>query len=215
MQNGPFSEAPVSNLKGRVNFLSSPAAGITSSHIITLVDSDPAKTLADGIHRPPNDDKDTYIGTDVPEHGVPLSQSQLAFGAPVSISNYIANKGDGAHWKERLTASEKTFAVPVSIQKGNSLTLGEGSPLSKMKIYSTPGVAATTVAAQSCVDVKQPVSGLSQSDLITGITPPKPLGSLSLNAYASAVDTLTLHFCNATASSATTPSGAYSFLSVH
>jgi hypothetical protein len=139
----------------------------------------------------------------------------LAFGAPISLSNYIGNKGDGTRWKERLTASEKTFAVAVSIQKGNTLTVGEGSPLSRMKIYSTPGIAASNVAAQSCRDVTQTEPGLSKSDLITGITPPKPLGNLSLNAYASAADTLTLHFCNPTTSSVGIPSGVYSFLSVH
>ena len=179
------------------------------------MDSDPAKTLADAIHRPSNDDKDTYIGLDVPAGGASFAQSQLAFGAPVSVSNYIGNKGDGARWKERLTASVKTFAVPVAIEKGNTLTVGEGSPLSRMKIYSTPGIVATNVAAQSCKDVTQAVPGLTKPDLIMGITPPKPLGNLSLNSYASAADTLTLHFCNPTTSSVAIPSGVYSFLSVH
>ncbi len=215
MQNGPASGGPDSNVKGRLNFLNSPAGAVGPSHIITLVDSDPAKTLADAIHRPSNDDKDTYIGLDVPAGGASLAQSQLAFGAPVSVSNYIGNKGDGTRWKERLTASAKTFAVPVAIEKGNTLTVGEGSPLSRMKIYSTPGIAATNVAAQSCKDVTQALPGLAKSDLITGITPPKPLGNLSLNAYASAADTLMLHFCNPTTSSASIPSGVYSFLSVH
>ncbi len=215
LQNGPGSGGPASNVKGRLNFLNSPAGSIAPAHIVTLVDSDPAKTLADAIHRPANDDKDTFIGLDVPAAGALLFQSRLAFGAPVSISNYIDNKGDGTRWKERLTASEKTFAVPVTIQKGNTLTVGEGSPLNRMKIYATPSVAAATVAAQSCKDVKQAVPGLARSDLITGITPPKPLGSLSLNAYASEVDALTLHFCNPTTSAAATPAGVYSFLSVH
>jgi hypothetical protein len=215
MQNGPWSGGPDPNVKGRLNFLGSPAGEIGPSHIITLVDSDPAKTLADGIHRPSNDDKDTYIGLDVPVGGVGFSQSQLAFGAPVSVSNYIGNKGDGTRWKERLTATEKTFAVPVAIQKGSTLTVGEGSPLSRMKIYSTPGIAAANVAAASCRDVMQPVPGLTKSDLIAGIAPPKPLGNLSLNAYASAPDTLTLHFCNPAASGVSIPSGVYSFLSVH
>jgi hypothetical protein len=215
MQNGPGSGGPASNVKGRLNFLNSPAGSVSPAHIITLVDSDPAKTLADGIHRPSNDDKDTFIGLDVSAKGALLFQSQLAFGAPVSISNYIDNKGDGAHWKERLTANEKSFAVPVTIQKGNTLTVGEGSPLSRMKIYATPNVAAATVPAQSCKDVMQTVRGLAPTDVISGITPPKALGSLSLNAYASAADALTLHFCNPTTSAAGIPAGVYSFLSVH
>ncbi len=215
MQNGPGAGTQAANLKGRLNFLNSPTGSVAASHIITLVDSDPAKTLADAVHRPSSDDKDTYIGLDVPPAGASLSQSQLAFGAPVSVSNYIGNKGDGKSWKERLTASEKTFAVPVTIQKGNTLTVGEGSPLSKMKIYSTKSIAATNVAAQTCTDVKQAMSGLTSSDLIAGVTPPKDLGNLSLNAYASATDTLTLHFCNPTAVNVGIPPGVYSFLSVH
>ena len=215
MQNGPRTGFPDENVKGRLNFMQSPAGSLGPFHIITLVDSDPAKTLADPIHRPSNDDKDTYIGLDVPARGASLSQSQLAFGAPVSVSNYIGNKGDGTGWKERLTASEKTFAVPVAIQKGNTLTVGDGSALSRMKIYSTPAVATTNVAAQSCRDVTQAAPELTTSDLITGITPPKSLGNLSLNAYASAADTITLHFCNPTASGVGIPSGVYSFLSVH
>jgi hypothetical protein len=215
MQNGPRSGGAAGNVKGRLNFLNSPAGGVNPAHIITLVDSDPAKTLADAVHRPANDDKDTYIGLDVPVNGASLWSAQLAIGAPVSLSNYIGNKGDGVHWKERLTATEKVFAVPVDIQKGNTLTVGEGSPLSKMKIYSTPSVASATVAAHSCIDVTQAVPGLTKSDLITGITPPKAFGSLSLNAYASAPDTITLHFCNPSASAVGIPAGVYSFLGVH
>jgi hypothetical protein len=214
LQSSPGSGGPPANVKGRLNFLDSPAGGVNALHIITLVDSDPAKTLADALHRPSNDDKDTYIGLDVPG-GAQLFQSQLAFGAPVSISNYIANKGDSVLWKERLTANEKTFAVPVTIKKGSTLTVGEGSPLSRMKIYTTPSVAPAVVSAQNCIDVLESVSGLSKSDLITGISPPKGLGSLSLNAYTSATDTVVLHFCNPTTSSVGIPSGAYSFLSVH
>jgi hypothetical protein len=213
LQNGTKSGGTAANLKGRLNFLNSPGGGIAPSHIITLVDSDPAKTIADAMHRPLNDDKDTYIGLDIPGGGPP-AHSQLAFGAPASISNYIGNKGDGTHWKERLTANEKTFAIPVTIEKGSTLTVGEGSPLSGMKIYSTAGVAPATVPPQSCKDVMQPVSGLNKSDLITGISPPKALGNLSLNAYANATDSLTLHFCNPTAAGVGIPSGVYSFLGV-
>jgi|HubBroStandDraft_1064217.scaffolds.fasta_scaffold00029_5 hypothetical protein len=215
MQNGPGAGTQAANLKGRLNFLNSPTGSVAASHIITLVDSDPAKTLADAVHRPSNDDKDTYIGLDVPPVGASLSQSQLAFGAPVSVSNYIGNKGDGKSWKERLTANEKTFAVPVTIQKGSTLTVGEGSPLSKMKIYSTKSIAATNVAAQTCMNVEQAIAGLTKADLIVGVTPPRDLGNLSLNAYAGAADTLTLHFCNPTGANVGIPSGVYSFLSVH
>ena len=42
-----------------------------------------------------------------------LSAGQLAFGAPVSITNYIHATGDDVHtnWLKRLTSKGKTFAV--------------------------------------------------------------------------------------------------------
>jgi len=75
-----------------------------------------------------------------------LTAGQLSFGAPVSITNYIGQVGDGVHanWLERLTSKQKTFAVPVSITEGNSFTLGDGSPLSQMKLYSVNLLRATS-----------------------------------------------------------------------
>jgi hypothetical protein len=58
-------------------------------------------------------------------------------------------------------------------------------------------------------------AGVAVSDQITGVKPPTPLGNLSLTAYASAADTVTLHFCNPSTSAVTIPRGVYSFLAVH
>jgi hypothetical protein len=71
------------------------------------------------------------------------------------------------------------------------------------------------VPAQNCVDVKATVSGLTDADQITALTPPQPLGNLSVNGYASAANTVTLHFCNPTTSSVGISPGLYSFLAVH
>ena len=151
----------------------------------------------------------------MPGGGVGLSAGQLAFGAPLSITNYIRATGDGVHtnWLERLTSTQKTFAVPVRISEGNSFTLGNGSPLSQMRIY-TVNLAASRVPAQSCVDVAGKAAGLNKSDQVTGITPPAKLGNLSLNAYAAEADMITLHLCNASGTEAIAPSGTYSFLAV-
>jgi hypothetical protein len=83
-----------------------------------------------------------------------------------------------------------------------------------MKVYGANLAAASNVPAQSCADVKITVSGLTGSDEITGFKPPRALGNLSLNGYASAADTVILHFCNPTSSSAAVPTGLYSFLAV-
>jgi hypothetical protein len=198
------------NQKGRLNFLES---GSGPTHIVTLVDSLPDKTFAAQGNRASNDAKDTFIGCDTKYCSG--DYTGLTFGAPVSVTNYIGNPGDGKNWKERLTEKQKSFAVPVVIQSGSTLTLGSGTPLSQIKVYQTSGVAASKVPSQSCTDVKASAPGLAEADQITGLKPPQSLGNLSMNGYASAPGIVTLHFCNPTTSSVEIPSGAYSFLAVH
>jgi hypothetical protein len=207
----PFSDGGLDkNLKGRINLSSS---GSGPSHFITLVDSNFAKTVAHSTNRPDNDPNDTYIGYDQ-ANGNPNSVG-LSFGAPISISNYIGGSGDGKTWKERLTSKEKDFAVPVNIASGSTLTVGGGTPISRMKIFTTAAVASAPVGAQSCADVKASAADLGANDQVLGVTPPKALGNLALNAYASAANTVTLHFCNPSSAAVSTPAGQYSFLGVH
>jgi len=198
------------NWKGRLNFAT---LGSAPGHIITLSDSNFQKTVAASNNRPGNDPQDAFIGYDQGD-GSPLNIG-ISVGAPKSISNYISNVGDGTNWKERLTANEKSFAVPVVIKSGSTLTVGAGSALSEMKIYSTNVAAAAKVPAQSCLDLSQSVPGLVAIDQIAGVTPPGKLGNLSLNVYVSAANTVVLHFCNAGTTPATALQGAYSFLAVH
>lgn len=198
------------NQKGRLNFLDS---GSGPTHILTLVDSFPSKTFAAQGNRASNDANDAFIGCDTKYCSGGFTG--LTFGAPVTVSTYIGNAGDGKNWKERLTEKEKVFAVPVVIQNGSTLTLGSGTPISQMKTYKANTVAGSKVPPQNCVDVEATVPGLTDADQITGLRPPKPLGSLSLNGYASAANTVTLHFCNPTTSSVSIPPGVYSFLAVH
>jgi hypothetical protein len=202
--------------KGRLNFSTAVQAVVEPHHIITLIDSQPGLTQATVGYRPPASANDVWIGTDVPARGVGLNAGQLAFGAPVSITNYIAATGGSVHtnWLERLTSTQKTFAIPVRISDGNSFTLGDGSPLSQMKIYSVKNMPASHVPPQSCVDVVGEAKGLTKSDQITSITPPGRLGNLSLNAYPADESAIILHFCNPSGSEAIAPSGAYSFLAV-
>jgi len=96
------------NLKGRLNF---GTLGTGPSHIITLSDSNFAKTIAAADNRPNNDPNDAFIGYDRGQ-GDP-AQIGISFGAPTSLSNYIGNVGDGASWLERLTSTMKQFKVPV------------------------------------------------------------------------------------------------------
>jgi hypothetical protein len=198
------------NLKGRLNFLT---GGTGPNHIVTLVDSSPDKTFATVGQRPPNDGADAFIGCD--SKYCQGWTTGLTFGAPVSLSNYIGNIGDGKNWKERLTEKEKTFAVPVVIEKGRTLTLGSGTAISQIKAFATNSISDARVAAQSCMDVSGTAGGLAASDQISGVRPPRALGNLSLNAYASGADTVILHFCNPSTSAVSIPGGVYSFLAVH
>jgi hypothetical protein len=204
----------VAGLKGRLNFIGTNLAGFNSGSIITLVDSNPDKTVATSNYRPAMDAEDVWIGSDNPV-SASRRNMPLAFGAPVSISNYINTLPDGANWKERLTAKEKTLAVPLVIKDGNTLTLGAGTALSQMKIYLTNKLPGTPVPGQSCLDLTGTAAGLGTKDEVTGVRPPAGLGNLSLNAYPKERDAVTLHFCNPSASPVNTPAGAYSFLAVH
>jgi hypothetical protein len=121
LNNGTNSGGSTSaqNLKGRLNFEQSPFASPQVQHLITLVDSNPAKTLATPLFRPQNDAGDTYIGID---QAGSRSSIGLTLGASLSISSYIGNIGDNSSYLERLTASAKTFKVPVTIDGNLTIT---------------------------------------------------------------------------------------------
>jgi Lower baseplate protein N-terminal domain len=109
--------------KGRLNFSTTGVATLNAHHIITLIDSQPNLTQSTWGYRALASANDTWIGTDLPPSGAGLNAGQLAFGAPVSITNYIAQTGDGvnANWLERLSASLKEFNVPVKFDQSVTL----------------------------------------------------------------------------------------------
>ncbi len=104
------------NQKGRLNMAT---LGSGPSHIITLSDSNFQKTVATANHRPSNDASDAYIGYDRGT-GNP-TQIGISFGAPLSLSNYIGNVGDGTNWLERLTSVLKEFKT--NVQMDGTLTV--------------------------------------------------------------------------------------------
>ncbi len=101
------------NLKGRLNF---PTLGTGPGHIITLSDSNFQKTIATANNRPTNDANDAFVGYDQGD-GNP-AHIGISLGAPVSLSNYIGNVGDGTNWLERLTAGLKEFKTNVQMDGG-------------------------------------------------------------------------------------------------
>jgi hypothetical protein len=144
--NEGYNGAAVSGLKGRINIEQGLAfnGAINGSHKITLVDSNGAKTVATPGMRPTWDANDTFIGLDNGAATSP-SSAQLSFGAPVSISNYIGNVGDNASYLERLTASLKTFTVPITTNSQVTSTLATGT--APFVIASTTPVGNLTLSA--------------------------------------------------------------------
>jgi trimeric autotransporter adhesin len=96
-----------------------------------------------------------------------------------------------------------------------SLNVGSGSAVSRIGYFTTGVVTPAAVPAQSCNDQTFTVSGLVATDNLGSIRPPTSLGNLSMNGYASAANTVLLHFCNAATVSAVPPAGAYTFLAMH
>ncbi len=142
----------LTNLKGRLNF---PTLGTAPGHIITLSDSNFQKTIATANNRPSNDANDAFIGYDQ-GNGNPATVG-ISLGAPVSISNYIGNVGDGTNWLERLTPGLKEFKTNVQLdntltvagtaQASSFLTTGAGS----WAVEGSYGALSPALAGKSAI----------------------------------------------------------------
>ncbi len=98
------NNGPGANDKGRLNF----GAPITPPNdIITLIDSNVAKTQSTFGERPPNDVGDIALGVD--------QVGGMSLRAPKSISSYVNVTPNGTNYLERLMATGKTFNVPVTV----------------------------------------------------------------------------------------------------
>jgi len=138
----PLFDGVQQNLvKGRLNFFTPQGYLVSSHHFITLLDSQPSLTQSTIGYRPLASASDTWIGTDIGINKA-ITSGQLSFGAPVAISNYINNAGDGASWLERLTSSLKEFNVNVKFDQ--SVTL---AGLSNGCLNVASGVIASTGSA--------------------------------------------------------------------
>jgi hypothetical protein len=127
----------------------------------------------------------------------------LQYGTPL---NGFSDKGKTKTWwiDKQGTADFSGLTVGAS-----------GSSLSQVRIYSTGNIAPVVVPAATCADQTFALAGVTTADRVSNVTPPNALGNISINAYISARDTLLLHFCNPSVSSADPPRGVYSVLAVH
>jgi hypothetical protein len=188
LQAGSTGNNAIANLKGRLNFLA-PSA-LQATHLITLGDSNPAKTLATPGHRPTNDANDTWIGLD--NINAFPSGFQLAFGAPLMISSYIGNVGDNTNWLERLTSTAKTFGNTIQIVS----TLPASSGRSPFSVASTVPVANLTT-----VPTTYNHSGTQQANthIVIDTVPLNMGGTASVTLTGSAMFTMSSTFvCTAT-----------------
>jgi hypothetical protein len=110
--------------------------------------------------------------------------------------------------------SDKGVTQTFSLSS-KGLQLGaSGTMVTQMALYSTASITPAAVSATSCSDQTFPLKGVMPADRISNIVPPGALGNVSLNGYISSSQTLLLHFCNPSGSSATPPVGVYSILAV-
>jgi hypothetical protein len=196
MTDGSAAGGGTTLSKGRLNFGTSPWANLQPHHIITLVDSQPGLTRGTWGYRPPASANDVWIGTDVPAGAVMLTQGQLAFGAPVSITNYIAQTGDGVHanWLERLSASLKEFNVPAQFDQ--SVTMSGGLILPQGSGYApgNGGIGLDTGAGLPVVNIggtthqmaftSSNISGQAGTALALAATPTQCSGSFATGIAA-------------------------------
>ena len=179
-QASPATGPASSGLTGMRGFLHTGSLGQTD--MFTFAYSNPFLTLATPGYRPSASATDTAIGFDSPG-GVAATSAQLAFRAPVAISDYIGSVFDNGSYKERLTASAKTFNVPVTIN-GNLTVTGTctgcgGGGGGSMTWPSTPGIAVYGGSSAWSTSLAAPTSaivGVSDAQTLTnktinGITP--------------------------------------------
>jgi hypothetical protein len=183
LQTGLVSSAEPGGYKGRLNLMApyGVLGSMAATHLITLGDSNPAKTLATPGHRPTNDANDTWIGLDQGS-SVAAKFFQLAFGAPQSISNYIGNTGDDTNWLERFQTGLKTFKVQIqsTVALGTApFLIASRTPVLNLTADNNPTVQScgttTACSAISPVHTAQivfgtlPLSGGTAT--LTGIAP--------------------------------------------
>jgi hypothetical protein len=114
------SGANTAGLKGfqnRLFFFGS----INPTDLVTLVDSNPNKTLATAGYRPAWDINDVALGIDNPIGG--LSSTSVYLRAPSAVSTYIGTLPDNLSFIERTTISKKEVRVNTQLDQ-NLAVLG-------------------------------------------------------------------------------------------
>ena len=156
------------NLKGAVNMGTGASIRWTigPTDAITVVDSNTGKTIATPGNRPTPDAGDTAVGIDSTRSGYAVRDS-------ASISAYINSLFNGTSWLERLTATGKTFKVPVTIAELN-----------------VAGYVKNSSAGLLSTSPNVPMSNVVGTPGTSGVCPNGPGGSLTTSGCTSSGYTL-------------------------
>ena len=147
LQIGPASGSWTSGISGGLNLNPGPGATVLPRQIITTMDGSPQQTFATPGYVRAGSAKDSFIGTD--SASLVGSQDQT-YGAPAGHFFYVNDPGtSGTTWLEGLTASLKTFQVPVQFNAGVTLA-GSGG------ITATSGTFSGNLTVNGQLNVAGP-----------------------------------------------------------
>jgi hypothetical protein len=119
VQIGPGSGSWTAGISGALNFNPGPADSVVPRQIITMLDGSPQQTFATPGYVRTGSALDSFIGTDSSSS---VGLQDQTYGAPAGHFFYVNDAGtSGTTWLEGLTATLKTFKVPVQFNTGITL----------------------------------------------------------------------------------------------
>ena len=119
VQIGPGSGSWTAGISGALNFNPGPADSVVPRQIITMMDGSPQQTFATPGYVRTGSAQDSFIGTDSSSS---VGAQDQTYGAPAGHFFYVNDAGtSGTTWLEGLTATLKTFKVPVQFNTGITL----------------------------------------------------------------------------------------------
>ncbi len=157
------------------------------------------------------------VGTDANEGLV--YESQIGSGAGTSIQHEFINSsadtagGDliAAFYRDNASTLEASISIGGTIfanlgfQAGTDSTATAFTKTDKLLVSLTPAA----IAASSCSDVAETMSGPIDNCACDVGVPAATLGSGTVTCYVSAAGTVQIHFCNVATASWTPPAGSY------
>jgi hypothetical protein len=137
------------NYKGKLNFLTT---GTGPTPLITWEDTSPAKTISDVLQRPAAETTDSDTGM----YGAGVQYSRAA----KEIRDYIGKLPDASP-QESLSATLKTFSVPVSLPKIQGIT--DTHVVANLNAEMVDGVRLKKLAGGKCLESSTDGGGIIET----------------------------------------------------